>query len=352
MRSTRLAVALTACVVAFLAAEGAARVDDAIRYGTPIAWYGTMQDLVKRDTAWVRGTPYGRYRHFQLDSLGFRGPDVALEPKPGCTRVLILGASESFGFTEPPGKGYVAQLTDSLARHGCYEVVNGAIMGVTTPNVTEYWERWASKVQPDLVFYYDTPQFYLTNDPPARIARRTPDPDRGSQWWRSRFIQRLDDLFEVPLPIQAWRARKNLEQMVASSPPDWLYTSVPKDRLDLFEADLQELVASIRARGARPMLGTHGTRFHRPLTPEDQRLLSSWRLLNPRATEPVILQFEDAANDRVRELARREGIPLVDSAEEMNGHPEYFADPSHFSALGAGVMAGILAASIASANGS
>src|SRR5665647_1479825 len=91
------------------------RIQDWVRYRMPILSNVTNEaDLVMRDSAGAHGRPSVRYRKWSMDSLGFRGPEVPVRPEPGTVRIIVAGASESFGLYESPGKEYPRELEDTL----------------------------------------------------------------------------------------------------------------------------------------------------------------------------------------------------------------------------------------------
>src|SRR5258705_9529645 len=119
---------LTAVVCA-VAGEAMARVDDTVRSGTPLLASPSSDDLTMRDSLGTRGRPFARFEKWKLNVEGFRSQEITQKPRPESTTVAVMGASETFGYAESPGKEYPAQLADSLNRAGCYEVINTAVVG-------------------------------------------------------------------------------------------------------------------------------------------------------------------------------------------------------------------------------
>ena len=111
---------MTGAVLVMLGEVGA-RIDERVRYGTPIGASPDMNgDLTVQDSIGLRGRPHGQFKNFRLNSEGFRSPEGTLTPmpKPGCVRVMTFGSSETFGYEEPPGQEYPAQLADSRQAFG------------------------------------------------------------------------------------------------------------------------------------------------------------------------------------------------------------------------------------------
>ncbi len=307
-----------------------------------------MQSLVYRDSLTIRGLPEARYKQFDLNRYGFRGGEVDSLPPPGCTRVMALGASETFGFTESEGKNYTNQLADSLRGSKCYEVINAGIMGITGPNLIRFWELWASHFKPSVVVVYPTPKFYLDDPAPSPLSPESPHILARPPWWHSRLWDHLHDRLVIPPAIQAWRTRRAIARATAGRPPSWFFTEVPRERMEAFGRDLDSLVGAIKAAGATPVLVAHATRYGSTLSTTDQRIMLGWRLLTPRATEATTLAFERESELVIREVATKRGVPLTNADSAMTGHSAYFVDSQHFTDLGAGILAGLVAHTIQS----
>lgn len=324
-------------------AEIAARVDDWIRLGIPLAHTPDYDhDLKYRDWFGVRGKPNGRYRRWHLDSTGFRGPDVARAKTAGCTRVMSLGASETFGLYERDGAEYPAQLRDSLRTHGCYEVLNAAVAGMGLQAIIRYWENYGAGFKPDIVIVYPSPVFYLsTNQPvwPPLLDKAEPSSELPL---RPRLLESMHNAWATPDFIQSRRVRRWLARDRAGKPDSWLFRSVPGERLNEFTADLDSLVTSIRTHGSTPVLMTHAMRFGTPVDSGDALLLDSWNQFSPRATAETMLAFERDAAAAMRLDAARRQITLVDIDSALTGRRELFGDAIHFLDGGSAIVAGLL----------
>src|SRR4051794_34534884 len=87
-----------ALVVCLTSGEIAARLDDELWNDTPFfANPDREPDLILHDSDCIRGRPGGAYRKWKLNAFGFRGPEIAERPSAGMKRVMLLGASETFG---------------------------------------------------------------------------------------------------------------------------------------------------------------------------------------------------------------------------------------------------------------
>ena len=305
--------------------------------------FPTYEDLVLYDDFGVRGRPNARFKQWQLNSYGFRSPEMTPLPRQGCQRVMILGASESFGLYEAAGREYPAQLARRLQEHGCYEVVNAAIAGLTVRGIHALWSHWASQFKPDIVVIYPTPGFYLGSVSPSDLpTRRSPPAPRP--WWTPRLTDRAVDRLEYPAFWQRRRVAGWLAAARRGRPDSWLYHQVPPDRLHDFLNDLELLITAVSESGARPILVTHATAFHLPPREDEREALYAWYSSAPRATGNVPIEFERAAANGMKELALRRRLAIADAASHMYGRRDWFGrDLAHLSETGASVLADLIA---------
>jgi hypothetical protein len=322
-----------------------ARIDDAVRAGIPILDSPTESDLTMRDSSGTRGRPFAQYQKWRLNSAGFRGSEIRLLPSSECIRVVVMGASETFGYYESPEKEFPQQLSDSLRHRGCYEVVNAAIVGMSLTGQIRLWNTWLSRFQPDIVVIYPSPAFYLSNDEPRLDGYKAAPAARPARY-ASRLMDRLHSRIHYPAFIQRRRVAKEIAAAKAGKPSRWFYKKVPEERLALFRQHLDSLVSDVRTSGGVPVLIVHAIRFGNSFNAEDRDLLRSWARFTPRVTDEVLLDFERESAGVVRELAKGRGVQVVDAAGIMNGRTELFGDAIHFTDAGAGVMAGSIAAVI------
>ena len=181
-------------VVFSVALELTCRVEDWVTYRMPMmSAYSTLNDLVIRDADGMHARPNAQFEKWSLNSLGMRAPETPLVPPPGTIRVFTVGASETFGLRESPGREYPRQLEDSLnarvARDECvsdaaihFQVLNAAFAGMGLPTIDQDIRNRLRRMHPHLVFAYPSPAQYLEDEPPvatppdstARAVRQTP----------------------------------------------------------------------------------------------------------------------------------------------------------------------------------
>ena len=147
-------------VVFVIVLEVCARVDDVVSYGAP--FWGTYNDeiLLQRDSIGKWGKPGARYAKWQLNSLGYRGPEL----RSGSVRIITMGASETFGLYEAPGEEYPRQLErdlNSWAGKDLFQVVNVAFAGETLPTSILRVPQIVEQIHPSYALIYPDLSSYI-----------------------------------------------------------------------------------------------------------------------------------------------------------------------------------------------
>lgn len=342
--AARLGAGLLLLVLILLAAEAAVRIEEWFRWRTPLdSRLQVATDLAVRDATGIHPAPNSAFRKWRFNSVGTRGD----EPLAGVPRLIVTGASESFGLYESPDKEYPRQLADSLAASGCRaDVLNAAFPGMSLPTVEQDLRLRLAALHPTAILYYPTPPQYLDVDGLPTAAR--PD-STGSGPVRplrqsSRFAARTANQLKTMLPpIADFLRRREITALRHGLPPDSLFTTIPAARLDSFEHDLRRLVGTIRQIGATPLLATHANGFLSD-TPMPESVLRAWERFYPRANGATLVAFDSAASARIRQVATDSAVVLVDPWQAFHGRaaPTYFADFSHFTDAGAAMMASVM----------
>jgi hypothetical protein len=346
-QATRVAAWAGFVLMVIVFSELGARLDDWFVDDVPMLSSATYDDLFFVDEQGRRrGRPNALWKHVRLNNLGMRGADVSSTPR-GCPRWMFLGASETFGEPTVKGSEYPARVTQ-WRTDDCIEVLNTALPGIAPSDLVPRYESTLARYRPDVVFVYPPAHLYLA-DIPRRSTRAphngaaektlaTTQPQQSVRptelLSKSRFLERVSQAAEVPPAIQRWRLHRWIDDASQGKPHDWRYRSVPLTRLTLLEGDMTRLVAAIRRSGAEPVLMTHAVRATNPPRRSDHDDLLAMRLYVPRASEAIIAKFEYLAGERVRQVAVRSNVRIVDVAKALNGRRDRFIDLVHFSPAG------------------
>lgn len=349
-------------VLAVATLEVTSRVEDRVAYGMPIlSRIRNSGDLVIRDTAAPRGRPNAVFRRWRLDSLGFRGPNVSKVAAPGTFRIVVTGASETFGLYEATGKEYPRQLETALQvrlQRQCggrgrpeVEVINAALPGMAVPSMTAHLLNVIAHLNPQLVVLYPSPGFYLNPRPPTTtVAKQAVDTSLPSSAALTfRFPERVTTQLKslLPDPVMTWLRERAIARRERRYPPEWKFVDVPAERLRRLEEDLRALIGAARQAAPHVMLVGHVNSTMQPGF-DDRGLLIAWENQFPRARGEVIARFHASAVEISRGVASDSSIGFVDISRDFDGHwEEAFADFVHFTDAGARLVADRLADSIA-----
>ena len=345
----RLAILARWClglVIFVLVLEVCARIDDVVSYGAP--FWGRYNDeiLFRRDSIGKWGKPGARYAKWQLNSLGYRGPEL----RPGSIRIIAMGASETFGLYEAPDQEYPRQLErdlNSWIGKDAFQVVNVAFAGETLPTAILRAPEIVEEIHPSYALIYPDLSSYIwmsvkTETGTASGSRASPA-SQARISFDSRLAGRVGNVLKQALPsaIQNELRKVSMRREIASRHYVVL-ERLPEDRVEHFRQDLHKLIATLRAHGVEPVLVTHATVFSKPLSESDHVPLTTWRKIYPMLKEEGFLDMEQRMNDVIRQTATDEHVSLIDADREMPHGTKYFADMVHFTTVGAGAMASIL----------
>ncbi|HEV8525067.1 MAG TPA: SGNH/GDSL hydrolase family protein [Terriglobales bacterium] len=333
---TRVAVALMLFVAVV---EVCARLDDRLSYQAPMWGPYSHETLYETDGLGKRGKPGARYKKWQLNSLGYRGPEL----RDGTVRIVCFGASETFGLYESDGKEYPRQLESELnARAGeeRFQVVNVAYAGQTLATATVRVPEILSKIRPQVAVIYPSLAAYVwlpwvprkNSGWPAAAPAQTAT---GFEW---RIADRGRGLMKAVLPALIQTKMREYEVVRAASEYP-VMDRVPEENVARFRSDLLDLIVELRSREVEPILVTHATAFGQHPAELDRDLIVAWRKFYPMLREQGFIDMERRMNDAIREVAAEQKVALVDAAREMPPGRAYFADFSHFTTVGAQLMA-------------
>lgn len=342
------ALLLAAVFVAVL--EVCARIEDAAKWGAPLAGPYGFETLLVSDSQGLHVRPGASFEKFRINPQGFRGPEVSARKPDGVVRVAVVGASETFGLYESPGKEFPAQIQAVLDAHapGRYQVLNAAFAGMSPPRIREYFLRHVRAFQPDIVLFYPTPAFYLDDAPPKEKA---PGPRAERRRPSLRIVRKGTPIIKsfVPVSIQL-RLRRLLLPSADHPGTGAVWQEPPPERLELFRRHVLDLIDTVEAQGCRVLLATHATRFGDRLTPEDEYHLAAWRRSYPRASDHCLLTMEAQANELVRRMGKERAAPVVEVHAAVPKSADCFADFSHFTDKGAALAAKAFAREILAAD--
>ena len=327
--------------------EIAARVDDFVNDDAALLKPYTINTLFRPSPYGREGVPGARFGKWQMNSLGYRGPEL----QGGRHNVLTFGASETFGLYESAGHEYPRVLEAALNQDATpgFNVVNTALPGMRIGRVG-YLGRAIDQTRARYVVVYPSPANYIGTEKPFCEQGSKPVPSAHGLAERIRLAGKLDQQAKKIMPA-------TLQDLLRSANIWWttrnevLIDAVPEATMQALREDLDCLVRAVQAKGATTVLVTHATYFGDRLEPDDKGMLTAWRRFYPELRDEGFIDMERRANEVIRAVASSHRVPLVDAAAAIPRGPEYFADFVHFSDKGAAMLGRLLATAILAADG-
>lgn len=240
----------------------------------------------------------------RINSLGLRGPEVAVAKPPGVRRVLCLGDSCTFGAAHPYPE-ILQQILDARAP-GRFEVLNGGVIGYTSLHGLEWFERELSPLRPDVVtLYFGWNDMWREKDSAVRA------------WFKRRVAGEAAPRLRSYLWEAASRGLTYVESSFGRSS-----LQVPPEQ---YRAVLARFARLGRERGFEPVYLTAPSGFDGDRTPQ-------WLVRQGFvARGDSAAQLRRTYNRIVVEVTERERLPLVDGAAdfERSGGRALFGDPDY-----------------------
>ena len=312
-------------------------------------------DLVVHDADGYRGKPHGAFRTWR-STTPVSGPRHRADSRRR-TRIMTLGASETFGLYETRGTdlpGPVAAPRSTRPRDPPTEVVNAAIAGTDAAiDARATGRRWASRFSP--ARRADLPLAPL-------LSRRKLACARGAGPRAADAVTATDRHVAARTSGCSIDCAANSRRSASSAPVciDRPRRRRPARPPSMFGADAaagparrlrpRSSSSSATRRAARRRAGARDTRLQDALAARRTATSPSstyFRILFPRARPEAFPAFAEAARSATIALAQRRGWPLIDAAAQLSGRRNLFADPVHFNDQGSAEMARIIADGLA-----
>ena len=360
MNWTRAIKYIVAFVIFCAAVEMSARIDDWIRYDAPFWGPYKAQRLRTWDSDGIRtNVPGSRFEKWQNDSLGFRGPEIAVAKKNGIRRIVCLGASESYGLYESQGMEWPAQM-GAMLDSSRFEVINAATVGLPMTQYIQYFDKYVAKLDPDFAILYIEPASYVAarqraiNNPEKKTSSevRSLQAGVGSVSIRDR-LRTLPKLMIAikqffPTSIIAEYDRKDAIKNVEAAERQYLngheaLDDVPADCLNDYRNDIEAIVEHLREHGVSVILCTYPSLLDENKIDEYFTTYMEGRRFVVELSLQGFARSVHELNSQNRLAADELGVPLVDMESVVPKNKDYFADNVHYTNKGAELVARTMA---------
>jgi len=285
---------------------------------------------------------YGTPEPFRTNNHGFRGPDFEARKPPDTYRIVCLGASSTFGYTNRDQGTYPFLLEKRFAEARAagasgprVEVINAGIPHLNSSNIRALLEQEIFGYEPDLITFYEGYNDATYPLAETRVQRWSRAADEYSAAYAAlrKLVEKLGsramqgrwtryqpgmDLAAVgrQLGLHHVMLRENLSAMLLAARERGVDFVLVKQPVTMwFEAQKRGL-----ASGPRPGYEEEYRRV-------EERLRTEGAIPGYEAT----LYVHHALMELVEELAREHGFPLVDNVALLEGHVEDLVTTVHLS---------------------
>lgn len=341
-----------------LTLEVCARLDDKFTYGAPFLGSYDGKDLIPYDSEGIRyNRPNSQFEKWKINHLGFRSEDLPEKKPSGVTRIVCMGASETFGSYEKEGVEWPAQLGRILSLHPNLQVVNGAVVGTSLKQYKKYIEKYVVKIEPDVIIMFINPFDYASRDDVEGSRMEHKIEQRGglvrSMIFSStelvlkvRFIPKIKQAIKKAIPpdilqrYQIWNLKRQLsalekQRLNGKKPLD----SVPEKCLNTFQNDLEYLLTYLLEKKIKVVLGTYPCLISKNNVKEYEVIFLDNRRFMVELSLDGMIDASPRFNQVIGRVASKFGVGLLDISSVVPKNGRYFADNVHYTDEGARLVA-------------
>lgn len=284
---------------------------------------------------------YERAGEFQIrvNSLGMRGPEMAVEKPADTYRLLATGGSTTFCTgARSDAAAWPARLGELLAQIAPagkrYEVGNCGVSGWTTIENLIDLELRRVELDPDAWIFYGA-----ANDArPVQARGFRPDYTHVRRAWVEEEPRGLDRFLLGASHAYAWTTRGLDPEVQQGALASKLFVEgykdlhVPSDRgvfepgVHAYLRNVENMIVVCKARGILPLLCSFATCASK-LKPSDERVLETVARMN----------------EGLAALATRHGVPFLDVAPRVSDRDEWYDDWMHQNDAGCLALARMIA---------
>jgi lysophospholipase L1-like esterase len=286
--------------------------------------------------------------HHTKNSLGFRGPEKPADWE-AATTVVAVGGSTTECFYLSDGNDWPAQLLARMQPEMPSLWINNAgLDGHSTFGHQVLLDDYVVKLKPDVVLF-----MVGVNDIGVETMRSY-DADMLNKTGFKNWLVNHSAILSTISSIRRAAAAKNMglsHQFVPLSELKPLEISADSIQRAVaaqaggraaFSQRVQSLLRTCTENGIRPVLITQALLWGDTLDPVTGLSLANVEL-HEGGNGSMRWAVLESYNDILRQLAREQGVPLIDLAQKMPKSTAYFYDAYHFTNAGGHKVAELLA---------
>jgi lysophospholipase L1-like esterase len=332
-RARRVAIVLAVGFVGLVLAETAVR----LRQWARIGRFGTVDDMLVLDpTTGLRVLAANRTQGgIRTNSLGFRGPEIAVPKPSGDVRLAFLGGSTTYcaevSGNETTWPHLVWRSLQDAYPDAQIDYVNAGVPGYGLAAILDNFRARVQPLAPDVVVIYEATNDLAIESGQLAVTRGVAAPARADGSWLARHSL-LWFLIEKNATIQ---------QLQSSAADDTGKLRVdPRELSQGFERRLRDMVRA--AQAVAPVVGvaTFAPRIRRGQSDEEQRQSAVTALYYmPFLTLDGLIGGFEEYNRVIRTVAAETGALLIDGEDRIPADALHYNDSVHFRDAGSRAMA-------------
>jgi lysophospholipase L1-like esterase len=319
-----------ALVSLLAAAEGAVRMRQWFKYGHA----DPLDQLFVVDPKSDLKIPLPRAetRTLRINSLGFRGPEVAPAKPSGRVRLAFLGASTTFCAEASSNETTWPHLvTEALrAAYPDIDYVNAAVPGYGLRSIRRSLHTRVAPLRPDVVVIYEAANELASETRELARTQGLYGESEPGNWLAEHSL--LWFLIEKNLRVS------RLQREAGSGAAR--LTFEPADLGHGFAKEMAAVIADAKAIASVVAVPTFSYRIRPEQSPDEQlRGAASALYYMPYMSPELLLRGYGRYNEIIREVARSSGVILIEGALDIPGDDAHFNDTVHFKDAGSRLMA-------------
>jgi lysophospholipase L1-like esterase len=325
-------------VLALGVLEVALKVRARIRYGTaatavrdPMMVYDPAAKLlVPRPGYEIKGAKI----HIKINSLGFRGDEIAREKPRNTIRIACVGASTTFcAETSSNQTTWPYRLQEKLQAaypSARFEVINAGVPGYVAADSLKNLRHRVLPLDPDLVIYYEANNQIVRDTRP--LAEERGLRGRSTPGGLAAWFSRQSVMFDL--------AYKNAAILYGGRSSEGKIDRIPQELPEHFLETLDTMRQELDARHARFVLSTFLVKYRRDQDRQTQiRNADVAFYYMPWMSIDGLLNAMDVYNDAILRYGADHHLPVVDDRTAVPADAANYSDCMHLKDAGAEAMA-------------
>jgi GDSL-like Lipase/Acylhydrolase family len=334
-RQKEVATGLTILAVTaltFAAGEILLRVVQMSKFGTATTVEESDKFVEDSVTGLRLPAPGSEHGRIHYNSLGFRGPELAMPKPAGTIRIAYLGNSTTLDAYAGDAESWPAVATAVVRRSAgeCgVDHLNAGVAGFATDRMRRYFEGRVRQTEPDVVVVL--PRDINLDLDTYVVSHGMHDGVHYRPSWLARHSVLWSKIELNATIIRRLRAAKRPKDSAA----------IPAHAVVAeFEPRLRALVGEIRRSGQLPVLLAVSGQVRRDQSKPEQLAAAETDLFYmPYMTIEGLLDLRDEYNRVIREVGAGMGAAVIDAHLAVPGDKRHFQDSLHFAPTGS-AMAG------------